>query len=73
MSDVLMFSVRIFVDKDRNIFLLARNLRVFFMRFVGRQKKRRPESLLFRFVFGVNYFTMNFMVFSKPLAFTVTK
>ena len=37
-------------------------------------KKRRPAGLLFLIMSSKStYFTMNFMVFSKPLALTVTK
>ncbi len=53
---------------------MVRFLGIFFGFFsVNTNKKRRPAGLLFRAFKVETYFTMNFMVFSKPLAFTVTK
>ena len=49
---------------------------MFFLLSQGKfHKKKEASASFFRFKVCVKstYFTMNFMVFSKPLAFTVTK
>ena len=59
------------------LLLLYVNLDAKIMIFLSLQivftKKRRPQPPFLSYDVSKTYFTMNFMVFSKPLALTVTK
>ena len=64
-----LFKARLFGAK----IVLFSDLATFFAVFCAKKRRPQPPFLINKVLFLTSYFTMNFWVFSKPLAFTVTK